>query len=101
MGLKQSYQEVSKVILEELVLNPVDFKKTNPQIYFYDLKLKHPEDYGGLIFDINGHEPYSKDLNSIFMDFKICGFMDFDNNMVMKSLEDIRKYVSSDRERRV
>ncbi len=101
MGLKQSYQEVSKVILEELVLNPVDFKKVNPHIHFYDLKLKNPEDYEGLIFDTNGHEPYSKDLSSIFLDFKIACLMDFDNNIVMKSLEDIRKYVSSDRERRV
>lgn len=92
----QSYQDVSKVILEELVLEPVDFKKVNYQKYFYDLKTKEPEKYKRLAFDTNGAEPYSEDLSSIFFDFLLCGFVDFHKNIEMKSIERIRQYVSSE-----
>jgi len=61
---EQSYQEVSRVILEELMVNPVDFRKKNPHIYFYNLKLENPEKYERLTFDTNGYEPYCKDLTS-------------------------------------
>jgi len=91
--MDQSYQEVSRVILEELMVNPVDFKKENSHIYFYNLKMKHPEKYEGLTFDTNGHEPYCEDLSSIFMEYKISAFMDFDNNILPQSKERIIKYL--------
>jgi len=89
---KQTYQEVSKVILEELVKNPVVFKGLEHHQYFYDLKIKYPKRYERLIFDTNGSEPYCKDLANIFMDFKICGFMDYNNTPL---LEPIKKYLNS------
>jgi len=89
----QSYQEVSRVILEELMVNPVDFRKENPHIYFYNLKLENPEKYERLVFDTNGYEPYSKDLSSIFMDYKLSGFVDFDNNILPQKKERIIDYL--------
>lgn len=93
--MRQSYQEVSKVILKELVTNSVDLKKVNYQQYFYDLKMKNPENYNGLSFDTNGEDPYSEDLESIFRDFVICGFMDLDRKIIKSSLEDIMKTIKS------
>jgi len=95
MKIGQSYQEVSKTILEELVLNPIDFNKRNYQEYFYNLKLKEPERYERLMFDTNGHEPYSEDLSQIFSDFLSCGFVDLDKNIVMKSMSRMTDYCNS------
>ena len=92
--INQTYQEVSKVILEELVKNPVDFKEVNYQIYFHDLKLKCPEKYEALRFDINGHEPFSKELSGIFIDFKICGFTDYEGNILSDTKEEIIAYLN-------
>ena len=91
--MDQSYQEVSRIILEELIKNPVDFKKENNQTYFYNLKLENSKKYERLFFDTNGHEPFSEDLSSIFMDFKICGFLDFDNKIIPQSKERIINYL--------
>jgi hypothetical protein len=96
MDDEQSYQDVSKIILEELVLEPVDFKKVDYQKYFYELKIKEPEKYERLTFDTNGVEPYSEDLSQIFFDYLLCGFVDLHKNIDMKSLERIREYVSSE-----
>jgi hypothetical protein len=91
----QSYQEVSGVILEELVANSVNFKEVDYQKYFYNLKMKKPENYEGLVFDTNGDKPYSENLSSIFMDFLLCGFMDFNKKIIPKSLEGIMEYIKS------
>jgi len=91
---RQTYQKVARVILEELMRNPVDFRKENPHIYFYNLKMKHPEKYERLTFDTNGYEPYCKDLSRIFMDYKVCAFMDSDNNIFLRNKERIVKYLN-------
>jgi hypothetical protein len=90
--IKQTYQEVSKVILEELVVNPTNFKKLEHHKYFYDLKLKNPKKYERLTFDTNGAEPYCETLSSIFSDFRRCGFMNSDNSLILDS---IKKYLNS------
>lgn len=95
MEITQTYQEVSKVILEGLVANPVDFKKTNLQAYFYGLKEENPIKYEGLVFDTNGHEPYSEDLSHIFRDFLRCGFTDFDKKIIPSSLDEIKEHINS------
>jgi hypothetical protein len=93
---KQTYQQVSKVILEELVANPVSFKKVDYHEYFYNLKIKNPEKYERLGFDTNGGTVYCKDLSSIFMDFMICGFMNYDRTPLLKP---IKKYLNSKKEK--
>jgi hypothetical protein len=84
----QSYQEVSRIILEELVNNPREFQGLEHHQYFFDLKNKYPEKYKRLFFNVNGSIPYSKDLSDIFMDFKVCGFMDYKNNIIQERVKD-------------
>jgi hypothetical protein len=88
----QSYQEVSRVILEELVRNPVKFKDLEHHKYFYYLKMKEPKKYERLTFDTNGGTPYSRDLSEIFLDFKTCGLISY-NNLIL--LESAKKYLDS------
>jgi hypothetical protein len=95
MDETQTYQEVSKIILEELVLNPVDFKKKDYQEYFYNLKIKEPEKYERLTFDTNSHKPYSEDLTDIFVNFFLCGFIDLDKNIIMNSMSRMTDYCNS------
>lgn len=94
MAREQFYQEVSIVIMRELVKSKVNLKETDPQDYFYNLKSKYPKKYEGLTFDTNG-EPFSKDLSSILFDFKVCGFMDFDNKLVSSAMDRINEYINS------
>jgi hypothetical protein len=42
---------------------------------FYLLKVDFPEYFERLTFDTNGPYPYSKDLDSIFQDFQVCGII--------------------------
>ena len=82
--MEQTYQEVAKIVAEDLkklrtsrgfdTLGEVN-KKLNVQKYFYDLKSKYPEKYERLMFDTNGHEPFSKDLEEILSDFRVCGIL--------------------------
>jgi len=65
---EQTYQQVSKVVLNEL--NRIDSKKINLQEYFYCLKNKNPHEYERLFF--NG-DNYSRDLESIIFDLKLSG----------------------------
>jgi hypothetical protein len=92
--IEQTYQAVTKIILEELMTNPVDFKKVDVHTYFYNLKNKNPEKYVRLIFDINGHEPFSKSLSEIFMDCLVCGYVDLNKNIIPSSKERIEKFLS-------
>ena len=91
--MAQSYQQVSKVILRELMENSVDFRKTNIQKYFYNLKDKTPKNYERIFFDKNGHEPYSKDLSFILDDFKNCGFTDSDDKIISESNPEIEDFL--------
>jgi hypothetical protein len=79
MVITQSYQEVSKVIAEDLrrlkkfgveTLGEIDVQRC-----FYIKRQKHPIKYGRLGFDTNGPEPYSEDLSSILDDFRVCGIL--------------------------
>lgn len=76
---KQTYQEVTEVIIKDLkelkksgvkALDDIDV-----QDYFYKRKLKSPELYERLNFDTNGHKPFSEDLSSIISDLLICGIL--------------------------
>ena len=86
----------SKIVLKELVTNPVSFKKLDYHKYFYTLKIKNPEGYKGLLFDTNGSEPLSKDLGDMFFMFIVCGFMDFGHNIISKSVDRINEYINSE-----
>ncbi len=61
----KSYQELTKEILKELPITG------NIQEYFYNISKNEPERFSGLIFDENGHKPFSKMLESIIFDLKI------------------------------
>jgi hypothetical protein len=103
--MKQSYQELSRVIARDLVgLSKLGVKNTNKinikefqgdhQGYFFYRKNKFPDKYGRLAFDTNGHTPYSKDLGEIMMDFIICGFLDYEKNI---RLEEITNFINSEK----
>jgi hypothetical protein len=68
--MSQTYQQVTEIILRELITNSVDFKKVNIQTYFYDLKNKTPEKYERLFFNVDN---YSRDLNDILFDLNFSG----------------------------
>jgi hypothetical protein len=74
----------------------MDFKKKDYHKYFYNLKIKEPERCERLTFDTNGHTPFSEDLGSIFFDFIVCGFMDLDHNLLLKSLSKMEEYIYSE-----
>lgn len=75
MGVKQSYQEVYKIIEGDLrkltnkKLNEINksnsWNEMGFQKYFYNLKQENPKRYGGLMFNTNCQKPYSNDLESI------------------------------------
>jgi hypothetical protein len=71
--VKQSYQEVYKVIEEDVIR--LGNKKLNEiskdyHEYFYKLKQEKPDRYERLTFDTNGHKPYSSDLECILTDLR-------------------------------
>lgn len=102
---KQSYQQVSLIVLEELVKNPNVVKVENwgkreykhhkmcsrLHEHFYKLKKETPEEYERLFYDTNGHIPFSEDLDNIFMDFRISGIIDWDYNL---NLREAKKYLN-------
>ena len=69
----QTYQEVYLQVQDEMPafvrINP----QPNIQLYFWDLKQKHPDRFERLDFDTNGAEPFSKTLSSIVFDMMLCG----------------------------
>jgi hypothetical protein len=85
--LNQSYQEVSKMIKEDLINLRNEGIETLGEIdvqgYFFDKKKKSPERYERLIFDINGQKPFSKDLSSILNDFRISGILGNKNDIIL------------------
>jgi hypothetical protein len=103
--VQQSYQQVSLVVLEELVKNPNAVRvenwgkmedKSHKRLsrlheHFYKLKKGTPEKYERLFYDANGHIPFSEDLDAIFMDFKRSGIMDRDYNV---NLKEAKKYLN-------
>ncbi|MEK6833144.1 MAG: hypothetical protein AABY32_03780 [Nanoarchaeota archaeon] len=97
MGISQEFQEVSIVVLEELLKNPDDFKKFPPHVYFYNLQMKEPEKYGKLDFDTNGYLPYCNDLNNLFNEFIKSGLVNHDNAPL---IEPIKKYLASNKAKR-
>lgn len=93
---KQTYQQVEEIIIDDLRklkrlgvsnLNKINLKEYQGgyQKYFFYRKNKHPEKYERLWFNTNGHEPFCGDLSSIIMDFKICGILDCENNIIPTS----------------
>ena len=78
--MKQSYQEISEIVAKDLKrlrkLGIETLSRVDIQRCFFIRKNKHPEKYERLMFDTNGHEPYSKDLSSILTDFRICGILE-------------------------
>lgn len=79
----QTYQEVSKIVLEGLkdLSKHIDLNISEIAIqdYFFNKKNENPEKYERLFFDTNGHSPYSKDLSDILFDFKLAGIIDSNN----------------------
>ena len=74
---EQTYQEVSKIIMKDLVNlseEIKDFTNFDFQGYFYKLNQEQPENYQRLRFNKNGSEPFSDTLDSIILDLKICKF---------------------------
>lgn len=76
----ETYQEQSFLIariLYQYSLRPgrTQIKNYYSHIHeaFFKLKEKHPELFNRLFFDVNGHIPYSKELDSIIQDLQISG----------------------------
>jgi hypothetical protein len=76
---KQTYQELSRVIKKDLqnlrkqgyrTLGDIDYQE-----YFYKKKQENSKDYERLVFDTNGHKPFSEDLERILGDFRVCGYL--------------------------
>jgi len=65
--ISQTYQELFEEVKNELPF------VTNKDIqeYFWRLKQIEPERFERMMFDTNGHKPYSKDLSDILMDINI------------------------------
>jgi hypothetical protein len=95
MAREQSYQEVFKVILRELVESKVNLKEVDPHEYFYILKSEYPKRYQRLTFDTNRAEPFSETLEEILGDFRVCVFIDFDNKIVSSSIDKIMECINS------
>lgn len=76
---KQTYQELTKVIIEDLKKLKEEgiegLGEIDSDIYFFEKKKKNPERYERLNFDTNGHKPFSKDLSSILSDLRTCGVL--------------------------
>jgi hypothetical protein len=101
--VEQTYQEVSRVIAQDLIglyrlgiknLNKINLKefKGEYQNYFYHRKNKHPKLYERLIFDTNGFTPYSKDLGSILDNFVVSGFLEPGKIIHFENVEKIKGY---------
>ena len=76
---KQSYQEVSKIMEQDIKrlkkrgLDSLD--NFDVQSYFFKRKQRYPEKYQRLDFNTNGHKPYSEDVDQIIRDFLIIGIL--------------------------
>jgi len=83
----QTYQEVSKIIQEDLKrfkkLGIESLGEIDIQDCFFKRKKRHPEKYERLTFNTNGPEPLSKDLIDILMDFRVCGIL-YDKYNIIK-----------------
>ncbi len=100
---EQTYQEVSRIIMQDLIglyklgvrnLNKININecKGDYHDYFFYRKDKLPEKYKRLMFDTNGHKPFSRDLGSIMDDFVVCGFIEPGKNIHLENIENIKKY---------
>lgn len=69
----QTYQEVYLQVQDEMPAFVRIEPQPNPQLYFWELKQKHPERFERLQYDTNGSEPYSSTLSSIIFDMMLCG----------------------------
>ena len=91
MEISPEFQEVSIVILEELLKDSVEIKKLPLHVYFYNLQMKEPEKYGKLDFDTNNYLPYSKELSNLFNEFIKGGLVNHNNSPLV---EPIKKYIA-------
>jgi len=67
----QTFQEVSKEIKKELPFLP---EGTDLQKFFFEIKTKEPKRFKRLMFDRNGGNPVSEELEQILMNFVMSGF---------------------------
>jgi len=99
----QSYQEVSRVILEDLLelyklgvtnLNKINLKefKGDFQDYIFYKQNKTPQRYEKLVFNKNMAEPSCRDLGRILGDFMLDGCLDYERNIQIKKVEE---YINS------
>ena len=79
----QTYQELSKIVFEDIkIWNEKSPKWKEVQEYFFKRKQENPERYERLLFDTNGHFPFSKDLSNILLDLKLAKKLDLENNVI-------------------
>lgn len=72
--IKQTFQQLVKVVEEEIkLLKFLEIKKIDLQGHFYDMKKALPHRFERMIFDENGHKPYSQDLEDIITLLKLSG----------------------------
>ena len=87
----QSYQEVIKHVKFELEHNGDQiYGNKNYQKYFFDLKKENPNRFIRLIFNTNGQEPFSRDLEDVLCDlsfFKRCEY--FGKGLTVKKINEM------------
>lgn len=96
--MAQSYQQVSKIITEDLkrlkklgIENVSSYYKNKKvshraidiQKYYFKRQSRFPEKYERLYFNTNGAPPSSKTLSEILFDFKCYGILDFEGNILI------------------
>lgn len=80
--MPNSYQQQSLIIAQILYKYSITAKRKEIKNYyahihnaFFKLKKGHPNYFDRLLFDTNGHIPYSKDINDIIQDFQVSGLV--------------------------
>ncbi|MBU0765441.1 MAG: hypothetical protein KJ607_11465 [Bacteroidetes bacterium] len=78
----ESYQDLTKLVQAILIQYAEKKQKDRIEDYyikihenFYSLKTKYPTCFRRLLFNTNGHFPYSDDLDSIIQDLQIAGYV--------------------------
>jgi hypothetical protein len=78
----RSYQEQALIIAKVLFILSTQKKVEEIENYysaihteFFKLKSTHPDYFSRLLFDNNGHIPFSEDLDSIIQDFQVAGMI--------------------------
>ncbi len=91
---RQTFTELSKVVLKEFICKGKRLEGVELQRYFYHLKSRYPGKYEKMSFNENTLDDYfSNELSAIIFEFKRCGFIGPNNNVIWDSMGEIKSYL--------